>query len=399
MALLHMHCRRGFTLIELSVWITILAILAASVLSFMTPPSVDEATRIQTTQDNMRRVLDALIDFRATNGRLPCPALITQTDDAATAYTENCTANRGAVPARTLGISEETAIDGWGRRITYHVASTICGTDASGLPLNCTEAHYRLSNILNPASPPPTGNLEIRSSNMPGGANNNRVTTQAAFVLVSHGVNGSGGFNRAGVQLGASTNALEVENANGDTLYRSEYYGLQPAAGQAVFDDFLLYRTRAQLEFEVMDPAKLSIGENVANRNTSEGVGKAIFCFDYDPTNMAYPPVTAGVVDSVQEALLAFNLSTYTAINKLRDSNNTTLNTYFTPSVAADRLLSFLWNVQEICHYYYPTSGTRTGGKRCPPGNATARTYNGDSLGCRCPSGTWQLNGANYGCL
>lgn len=409
----------GFTLIELSIWITILAVLAASLLSFMTPPAVEEMEKIKLTQRNMRIVMDALIDFRATNNRLPCPALRNITDAAPQAYSEDCTGvtvgavrhNLGAVPARTLGIAEEYALDGWGRRLTYHVSSEVCEPGPAGnqhLPTNCTEGHYRCVNPASSTCVTPAGNLVVRST----GANGGIILSDAVFVLVSHGANGFGAFNRAGVQLplGGTTNAHEVQNYTiaGSTApleYSSEQYGMRPSAGESIYDDFVMYRSRQQIEFEVLDPAKLVLGENVAFRNTPEGAGKNIFCFDFVPGNPSVAN-TPGVIDSVEEALAAYTLATHNAVNQLVSSTGVAFST-MSDSPPSNRVLSFLWNIQEACHYYYPASGRLAGGRVCPPGNTggAPRAFHEESHACRCPDVSavtkrqWQPNGANYGCL
>lgn len=404
--------RAGFSLIELSIWITILAILAAAFLSFLTPPSVQEMEKIAITQKNMRVVLDALVDFRATNKRLPCPALRTLNDDNALAYSEDCTSNRGIVPARTLGIPEEYALDGWGRRLTYHVATTVCNTDASGLPVNCTEGHYRCTNPLVTPCTTPVGNLTVRSSGTAGDVD---ITTTAAFVLVSHGANGWGAFTRGGAQQlpggGVVPEGFEVENYAGTlNLYRSEYYGLQRTGGgfTTFYDDLILYRTRQQIEFEVLDPAKMAIGENVPVAG-ADPEGRVVFCFDFNPgdtTPPMYEPNTPGVIDSVEEALAAYSQTTNNQLNALLDSNGVAVTTsFFNPF--ADRMLAILWNMQEVCHYYYGESGRLAGGKVCPPGNnpAQPRAYDAQSGVCRCPPAPgggprfrWTFSAGAYGC-
>ena len=85
----------------------------------------------------------------------------------------------GMVPVRTLGLPDDYAIDGWGRRIMYAVDFTA-------------------------TSPPFTTNISLPDTGGPSGwrifildYNDNYKTTLALYALISYGPNGHGGFPRA----------------------------------------------------------------------------------------------------------------------------------------------------------------------------------------------------------
>ena len=128
-----MNQSRGFSLVELSVALLIIALLLAGALIPLS--SQIEVRNTAETQRNMDSIRDAIVGFAQANGRLPCPAngsTPAGTVDTTTWVTpvgagaeqwnpanNRCYTVFGVVPWTTLGVSET---DAWGRRLSYRVA-------------------------------------------------------------------------------------------------------------------------------------------------------------------------------------------------------------------------------------------------------------------------------------
>ncbi len=141
----------GFTLLEISIVLTIIGVLLGSSLTLLTNYLQQAPGR--DTRARLRMIEDALWNFRTTFGRMPCPA------DATLALTSNsfgkeasdigtcavatggsnfATGNgaAGMLPTKTLGLPDEMAFDGWDRRIFYAVDIRATAERAFTLDMN-----------------------------------------------------------------------------------------------------------------------------------------------------------------------------------------------------------------------------------------------------------------------
>jgi prepilin-type N-terminal cleavage/methylation domain-containing protein len=132
--------RRGFTLLELSVVIGIIALIAGVGMN-MASGAITAANRIQ-SQERLNTIKQALDSYARTYGYLPCPSSraavpsnITFGNEARPGGT-GCTASGpgiiqngnvwiGAVPVRTLGLPDNYAGDAWGNKLTYAVSDAL----------------------------------------------------------------------------------------------------------------------------------------------------------------------------------------------------------------------------------------------------------------------------------
>ncbi|MEQ1887776.1 MAG: prepilin-type N-terminal cleavage/methylation domain-containing protein [Alphaproteobacteria bacterium] len=252
---------QGFTLIELAIVLAILGLLLGGA-SMLLQPVLDNNKRTE-TRARLKSIEDALTIYAATNFDLPCPSNPALGPGSALNGVEanpvtvcNAGANpmaSGGVPWQTLGLSEADVLDGWGRRISYAVTGNLAdatGAPPATAPLNCPANGFSL--ILR-------GKLENR------GANNAAIgaaalgaadAARAAYVLISHGENGVGGYLRSGAQtpdtLPSSTSVTELGNiktvgANAAAQVIFHYEKL--AAGDAIvgFDDIVRSRTSGQI--------------------------------------------------------------------------------------------------------------------------------------------------------
>lgn len=221
---------KGFSLVELSVVMMIMSIILGAVLSIATTKTKE--AKVRETEITMKKVANMLAAYVAENKRIPCPANGTISQNNATFGQEvaGCTVNPGNVPTKTLQMADDYAFDGWGRRLTYYIAT----------PCSVT---INFTNFTSSSLCPASNGITINSAANAANPANLPITTAAVFVLVSHGMNGfgawshNGGRNRISV---ASAGAEEVENANGDAIYVQR-------ATSANFDDIVYYSTRPLL--------------------------------------------------------------------------------------------------------------------------------------------------------
>ena len=151
---------RGFTLVELAVGVTIIALLVSSLMYTISAQSDQRA--IEETRRRLVEARELLLTYAVVNRRLPCPArcstwptcdtgTYTTSDEVRDTTTGKCTgggvddyyggtltggAIGGLLPAATIGFpyadSRGYAVDTWGNRIRYAVAKAratgTCGT-------------------------------------------------------------------------------------------------------------------------------------------------------------------------------------------------------------------------------------------------------------------------------
>jgi hypothetical protein len=178
------------------------------------------------TAKSLRQVSDALVAYATLNRRLPCPAAGSSTSgdaEPATAATA-CTSPAGVVPWKSLGLRQEDALDGWGRRISYRVQSGATGfTQSDGVSMTDCNWNAAIKNSVDPmynqldaggkckVTPAhSTRDTQVAATPFLAGkglsAQDELGTTTAglAFVLLSHGETGAGAWPAdGGTQLAA----------------------------------------------------------------------------------------------------------------------------------------------------------------------------------------------------
>lgn len=209
--------------------IAIILVLAGSILGI----SEIRAGRTERTLDGLKRIEDALIQFVAVNGRLPCPAngaldtgIENPSDPNPQIGAATCTTLVGTVPWQTLGISQDFALDAWAQKISYRVFHGPTGLTQSGgaSMTDCDLFDTGLSIPLpaNKLCDPSHDNTAEQFLFGKGLSFDDKGTTTSsvAFVLISHGPTGRGAFLPGGVQtpLPNAANGPERGNAANDTL-------------------------------------------------------------------------------------------------------------------------------------------------------------------------------------
>ena len=187
---------RGFSLIELSIALIIVGLLAGSLLGQTT------GQRRLHTEQRARAQLElsqeALYGFAITHGRLPCAADPLLASSADKAGEEDCVRGKsGVLPWRTLALPET---DPWGQRLTYYPHDAFTAE-----PTNDARAGFTLESV---------GTLAVR----PAANNGQTVANGLPAVIVSHGRNGLGGYRANGQRLPAN-HQDEAENADGNATF------------------------------------------------------------------------------------------------------------------------------------------------------------------------------------
>lgn len=206
---------RGFTLIEIAVVLFIGALLISGVVQYVTAQVT--AARLSATRTKQEAIKSALINFLARNNRLPCPAVSTLTIGTEAATPGTCTGtalnpagtplySTGTVPWASLGMTSESALDGYGNRFTYQVVLT--ATNLSAVPTAGTQSVSGMKGAIQIFD---SGARTNQTNNCtPGTATDNPCL--AVAVIVSHGANGLGAFNDSGVQMALPAGADELDN-------------------------------------------------------------------------------------------------------------------------------------------------------------------------------------------
>ena len=201
--------QQGFTLIELAISLVIIGLIISVALSVSTTQL--QLVRISETKKKEEAIKNSLISFIEHNNRLPCPAQgnLPTTDpnygrEVKSGAAPFCTIPNdatntvvtGIVPWISLGITDDTATDGYYNRFTYQVVLTATTATPNYTPV---AGNYTISAIQNGSS----------ITMMLAG-----TVIKAVAVLVSHGANGYGAYLPSGAQLAtAGAGPNELKNA------------------------------------------------------------------------------------------------------------------------------------------------------------------------------------------
>lgn len=118
--------QKGFTLVEIAIVLLIVAILLGYTVALF--PRQQELKQYRAVEQEMDRVIDAIIGFAQVNGRLPCPAVPNSSGAEDGGGAANCNNYGGFVPISTLGIQgrlnqDSLLLDPWGNPYRYYVTN------------------------------------------------------------------------------------------------------------------------------------------------------------------------------------------------------------------------------------------------------------------------------------
>jgi len=246
----------------------VVVLLVTRVLSRLGDSADDRNTTLASLQ-RARTALDQYVAAAGAAARLPCPADPAQDTglEDPTPPTGNCNSDTGTLPWRTIGLRRDDAYDAWGRKLSYRVYSGNKGnlTLAGGPSMvDCT---------YDSSAAAQTG----AGATSAGGCRTDHTTTQSdflsvngkglklydmgvqhsdatndptAYVVISHGPTGYGGYTSTGAQLN-NPPGDERDNTRNTGPFHIEAWSDPDTAATSNqhFDDLLAYRTIRDLAF------------------------------------------------------------------------------------------------------------------------------------------------------
>jgi len=245
----------GFSLVELSMVITIIGISLAGALDLATTSTISQ--KITDTNARIDAIEQALQVFVLINQRLPCPS-----DNSAsfnsTSYGVEATAGAGGcagtnfgittgintiygggVPTKTLGLDDKYMSDSWNRRFTYVVDDQFVNSITTNTICDGGSAAYHTKCFKQSTG----GTVVIKTATTSG----TQIASNAVYALISHGPNGNGAWTYAagGARLAASSDTDEKNNAGNDS---GTFDGIFiQKENTSTFDDIVRYSTKSTI--------------------------------------------------------------------------------------------------------------------------------------------------------
>jgi prepilin-type N-terminal cleavage/methylation domain-containing protein len=259
----------GFTMLELSVVLIIVGLVTTVGVS--SGISAIESARRAQTESKLSVIEAAMMTFRINNNRLPCPANLVLVKGNTNYGNETTTPGvcsgsnfgtaggvvEGGVPTKALNIPEDFMYDGWGRRIAYAVDSNITDIDA-----------------FNAIAIPESCGITVND------ASRNPRTDSAAYVLVSFGPDGHGGYLGNGTRMKTgATNADVLTNCHCDSDANTASYlprfvqkeALEnPTTPRESFANFVRFKERWQMSIDE-DQLNFALGGSYRGPNVAAG--------------------------------------------------------------------------------------------------------------------------------
>lgn len=243
--------QNGFSLIEMAVVLAISGTLAASFLTITS--AQQEASNYQVTAQRLDAIEDAIDIFVNKTGYLPCVAPSDDAETTATfAISSDCTQATppdasivdigtgsntiwvGTVPTRSLNLPDKYYFDGWGNRFTYVVIKDQA-TTADAFENYSTTATNGVIQILD------------RSNNQVTPADTKSIVS---YVIVSHGKDGLGSYNRSGnISKACSSSSKDMGNCDRSniTFVDTPVTGKTDVAAN-YYDDVIRWASKSKLE-------------------------------------------------------------------------------------------------------------------------------------------------------
>lgn len=253
----------GFSLVELAVVFTIVALLLAS--AMYTLSAQMETRNFEDTRRRLEQARELLLAFAIVNGRMPCPArsaataapttvagdevLTTATGCVGDAVTDYYGGTSGGVtlgylPARAIGFqqvdSNGFAVDVWGNRLRYAIANLITACSGSSTtPHFVNKTNLRANGI----TCQPSDLLVCRSATgitaTTCGGSANQVVTQDTVVAIIYSTGKNGALTPC------ATCSDELANLNGDRVFVHHAPNSNTAAN-GEFDDQMVWITAGE---------------------------------------------------------------------------------------------------------------------------------------------------------
>lgn len=291
---------KGFTLVEMAVVITLMAIALTMGLRLLR--ATQESAAWGETKAKQERIKLALISFLRSNGRLPCPdSALPPTGAEPAACLVN--AGRGVLPWRVLGLSLGDVQDGWANFFTYRVAnrtpaSASNWTIKAGLP---AAAPFTLAELTTPLT---AFVLQQRSD---AGVLGAAQTPHPVVMIISHGKNGAGARTvRGGAVLPLPTGIDELANAStASTSFVTRTPTEVSAATGGAFDDLVAYMAPKDLLQPLLDDKTLKGGTAAYYREQAMQQLVVASCAQMTPA--VAQPLLVAVYPSVGNGVITYS--------------------------------------------------------------------------------------------
>ena len=250
--------QQAFSLVELSILITVIAIVTSSFLVLAAFASKQEKVKI--FKERIDTIYSAIGSFVGTNRRLPCPAALNLSkneDDAygvesvSTLATGGCNAVSGgvfvstssnnlfygALPVASLGLQSKDGEDIFGNKLVYIVDQRLA-TASGSIPDFSSPSFSAIGSAI-------TSIIQVRKKDFSG--NLVDLDSNAIFVIMSHGENKNGAFpSDSKLSYSAPTDTDELDNYYANpTTFNDQI--IQSSDSSDVFDDYVFYKNRSQL--------------------------------------------------------------------------------------------------------------------------------------------------------
>lgn len=266
--------KKAFSLLELSIVVLIISIMVIG--SMTSSITALNNAKYKATRDRMAEIYKALGVYLLVNKALPCPASLEDLKSSSSNYgvagTTVGTCNSGdgvyvgnsspssgfaygMIPVQTLGLNADMAEDGFGNRFTYIVATAF------------TQPDVEISDSTGFGRATATSIMTVKESLDTSGSTYQTNTSDAIFVIISHGANGYGAFGTdSAAQNSASSDSQELKNhatygsfSSGSSSGTATFYSgsafIASASNSGTFDDVVFYRSRNMmvLDYDAMN--------------------------------------------------------------------------------------------------------------------------------------------------
>jgi prepilin-type N-terminal cleavage/methylation domain-containing protein len=243
---------KGFSLVELSVVLAIIALILGSVITLVNRQF--DTDKYQQTADTLKIIEEAIQRHVTLSGFLPCPAARDAAQSSATyGIATDCTAvapsgttdistiagtaddiRIGVVPTRTLNLPDRYMMDAWNMRITYVVLKDLSTNPAS------FKAYIK----------PTSGGLVVNDAAGNAMIDASLSASLVSYVAVSHGYDRKGATIASGTTTTTcSTTGLDMENCDVDRIFIDSPIKDENVAENAFYDDLILWKP-----YHMVDP-------------------------------------------------------------------------------------------------------------------------------------------------